>query len=274
MKTLKYDYENPKYTNSQIEKYRLFGQGKGHWHEKWVVLNSKIGDPGGKVVIDLGSSIGTFALKTGHGARLSVGIDLSVDALKEAVSMSKEEALTERVSFVQADAGNLPILTEKADLVLGMDIVEHLPPPILHSMLRESYRVLKKGGRLILHTYPSMFYYFFNRPGKYTPFVLPVLFLPSRTVFRYLGFLHAMIERMRSIRARIRGYGIEQSHCNCQTLDGLKEAVKMAGFDVYEAFSENTFSSYDVTPYMKLWRRLLRGHEATKNNIYVCGMKQ
>ena len=53
--------------------------------------------------------------------------------------------------------GGLPLPDETFDLVLSKQVLEHVPDPDLY--LRESLRVLKPGGRLLLSTHGLMFYH-------------------------------------------------------------------------------------------------------------------
>jgi len=53
-----------------------------------------------------------------------------------------------------ANATNLPFINEGVDLVLCENVLEHLPEPAL--ALNQFWRVLRKGGRLLLVT-PFLF---------------------------------------------------------------------------------------------------------------------
>jgi SAM-dependent methyltransferase len=58
----------------------------------------------------------------------------------------------------RSDAKILPFPTDYFDRVLMFDVVEHLYPWELAEALSESKRVLKSGGRLIVHTAPNRWY--------------------------------------------------------------------------------------------------------------------
>lgn len=71
-----------------------------------------------------------------------VGLDISLKALKLA-KRRKRNAL-----LVQGSATALPFKDEIFDLVLALDLLEHLPDDL--QGLREMYRVLKKGGTILV----------------------------------------------------------------------------------------------------------------------------
>jgi SAM-dependent methyltransferase len=57
-----------------------------------------------------------------------------------------------------ADAKVLPFPTHAFDRVLMFDVVEHLHPWELHAAMLDVVRVLKPGGRFIIHTAPNRWY--------------------------------------------------------------------------------------------------------------------
>lgn len=86
---------------------------------------------------------------------------LGVDYAAVAVRFSRQVMAAETedvISVQQANARQLPFLSGTFDRVLMLDIVEHLYPPELTEALAEAYRVLKPGGRLVVHTAPNVWY--------------------------------------------------------------------------------------------------------------------
>ena len=69
-----------------------------------------------------------------------------------------------QVGVYQASALYLPFDTGTFDRVLMFDIVEHLYPDELDLALTEARRVLKPGGRIIVHTAPNVWYDRFAYP--------------------------------------------------------------------------------------------------------------
>ncbi len=78
--------------------------------------------------------------------------------------MQEDIYLRERITLLQGDARFIPLEDESIDIAFMLDIVEHLEPEELDSALREVCRVLRVGGRLIVHTMPNLWYYALGYP--------------------------------------------------------------------------------------------------------------
>lgn len=74
-------------------------------------------------------------------------------ALPQALYVGGDIAPTEQTNVV-LDAGNLPVASQSIDLVIAVEVLEHMPEP--KALLAEAARVVRPGGRLIL-TVPFMF---------------------------------------------------------------------------------------------------------------------
>ncbi len=113
----------------------------------------------GMRVLDVGCGRGEILRNTiALGAR-AFGIDYA----RAAVQLSRQVALQSnggdsRAGVYQASALSLPFPSGGFDRVLMLDIVEHLYPAELESALLEARRVLKPGGRIVVHTAPNVWY--------------------------------------------------------------------------------------------------------------------
>lgn len=272
MRVIPFNYNRPEYSQAQTEKYRNFQQRVGHWFEKWQVMSRLIGDASDKIVLDIGCSIGTYTLAMKGKCGLAIGLDFSETALNQAQLLDREYSGGSSV-FLCNDISAMCLKNGCVDVVIGVDIIEHLSPELLARTYREIHRVLKSGGQVVLQTYPSRYYYFFLKPNKYELLAYPALLLPRRIVMPYFALMHRMISKMRMLYSHLRGYVIEQAHCNCQTLEQLVGDLQRVGFVVDEAFVENTYSEFERTPNLSKWERLLNNHEVTRNNIYVKAVK-
>ena len=105
----------------------------------------------GRVLLDLGCGMGTFAIEAARRGAFAVGIDPATAAIAAARRVAAAEGV-ERAVFVRTDAALLPLPDDSADIVLAADLTEHLDKDTLDRILREALRVLRSGGSLVLYT--------------------------------------------------------------------------------------------------------------------------
>lgn len=100
-------------------------------------------------VVDVACGVAYGARILGNGPRRYLGIDRSVEAVRTAA----ERNAAEQVRFTVADAsGALPVASDSAELVLALQIVEHVPTSQIGSFLEELRRVCREDGRIIFTT--------------------------------------------------------------------------------------------------------------------------
>ena len=103
-------------------------------------------------VLELGSARGDVTFFLARHVREVVGLDASDDALRMAERARLARGIG-NVSFAKGDVADLSQFGDASfDAVAAIDLVEHVDDPTLASMLDESRRVLKPGGRLGLYT--------------------------------------------------------------------------------------------------------------------------
>lgn len=113
----------------------------------------------GMYVLDVGCGRGEILRSTAHLGARAFGIDYAVAALRlsQQVALQLENA-EPQIGVYQASALYLPFEPGTFDRVLMLDIVEHLYPGEMSEALREAHRVLKPGGRIVIHTAPNIWY--------------------------------------------------------------------------------------------------------------------
>lgn len=98
--------------------------------------------PKSQIVIDIGSSASPLCWFLKQKAALAIAVDIDRQALEY---LRQQEV---DVIPIEASAKSLPFVSESVDTVLLLDVLEHVKDE--QAVIDEVYRVLKKGGTLIL----------------------------------------------------------------------------------------------------------------------------
>jgi len=111
----------------------------------------------GMQVLDVGAGRGEVVLHAALSGAHAVGIDYSAAAVELTSSTVSTVGgrVRGKVSIIRADGCGMPFPENAYDVVLMLDIVEHLYPTQLDAAIAEAHRVLKPGGRLVIHTAPN-----------------------------------------------------------------------------------------------------------------------
>ncbi|MEM5778163.1 MAG: class I SAM-dependent methyltransferase [Candidatus Aenigmatarchaeota archaeon] len=96
----------------------------------------------GKTVLDCGCGTGFFTKVVESTCRRIIGVDISKTNIQVARKLSPH------IKFIRADILNLPFKREAFDIVMALDVIDHLHDR--KKGLDEMIRVLKKDGFLIL----------------------------------------------------------------------------------------------------------------------------
>lgn len=121
----------------------------------------------GMRVLDVGCGRGEIIR---HCMRLGVEV-YGIDYAEVAAVMTRDVIASERdaeeaqsgdlfagAGVCRSDAKRLPFPSDYFDRVLLFDVVEHLYPWELHASMVDTRRVLKRDGRVIIHTAPNRWY--------------------------------------------------------------------------------------------------------------------
>ncbi len=154
------------YFTTDCEGYDLFLRGAEGLPERIGVALDSAGELRGKRVLDIGCGRGELVCEAARRGATAVGIDYA----QAAIELSRErlaaldEELRERAEFLLADAKGLDFPGGSFDAVFLVDVYEHLHPYEIEHTLAEVKRVLRPGGRLIVHTGPNTWFYRFGYP--------------------------------------------------------------------------------------------------------------
>jgi SAM-dependent methyltransferase len=186
----KVDLYNGDYSNYEADAYRqirieTYGHDLGQ--TSWVTAEESDEIPraldlrSGSFVLEIGCGSGRYALRVAEivGCRVW-GVDINEPGIRNANQLVAAKSLASQVSFEHGDASkNLPFADEKFDAVFSNDVFCHIPRRL--SLLRESFRVMKPGGRILfsdalviggtisdqeIATRSSIGYYIFSPPGE------------------------------------------------------------------------------------------------------------
>lgn len=117
-------------------------------------FSSYTGAKDGIEMADIGCGTGSFTRylrkKTGESGKIT-GIDSNKEYLSFAKEKTKEEKIDSGISFVLADAYELPFESESLDAVTDHTLLIHIKEP--ERFLKEELRVLRKGGVISTATY-------------------------------------------------------------------------------------------------------------------------
>ncbi len=142
-----------------------------HGHEEFAASNGhRIGPRFAKALslagelqrrrtLDVGCGRGELVLQPALRGADAWGIDYAAAAVSIArqALVTAEPALRARMHVEQMDVKSLGFEDGMFDVVFMMDVVEHLYPEELSRAFDELSRVLRPGGRLIVHTSPNRF---------------------------------------------------------------------------------------------------------------------
>jgi len=184
----------------------------------------------GQRVLDVGCGRGELVIHSALWGARAVGIDYSETAvaIAQGALASHPADIRQRAAFVLMEARRLGFPDASFDTALMTDVVEHLAPAELAAALAETHRVLRSGGRLVVHTSPNRLLLDRVYPA-YTRRVHQAL----AAVCRLLHYRDAVFSPDLPVASRYPRTDYERRlHINEQTGDSLRAAVESAGFRV------------------------------------------
>lgn len=101
-------------------------------------------------ILDIGTANGLFAIECSKKGAFSIGVDLSKVALNNAQRFANKTSA--EVRFICSDSSILPFRSNSFDMVILVDLVEHLTKSLYEKTIKECNRILKNGGRIAIYT--------------------------------------------------------------------------------------------------------------------------
>jgi SAM-dependent methyltransferase len=205
------------------------------------------------VVLDIGCSIGTFAIEFAKKGYPTYGIDFDPSALEIAQELAKEEHVSP--VFFQGDVSDLEADFPPIDVAICFDVFEHLHDDELGVMLVSLKKRLSKDGSLIFHTCPTQYeHIFYGLPILRYPLV-PFAFFPARWFDVLVKMYANLLENLLLLR---KGMTYPEklklrTHCNPTTQQRLSDIMLRLGYEIVLIESANL---YEITsPVAKYFSR-------------------
>lgn len=102
-------------------------------------------------ILDVGCGWGNISLELQRRGFNVTGLDYSKKSIEICKKTAKILNLDE-TKFVCQDATDTKSRSNSFDVIYCADLVEHLYPEIYLDLIRETHRILKKGGKFIIYT--------------------------------------------------------------------------------------------------------------------------
>ena len=212
------------YFDSDCEGHREFARTHGARLTRRLrkVLSLARAAPGERF-LDAGCGRGELAAHLAAAGAHVIALDVSRDALRYAA-----EAFITPARPILARVESLPLASGSLDGILFSDVIEHMPAAAQQRALAEFRRVLRPGGRLIIHTQPNRIL---------MDYTIPAL---SR-VSRLWG-----VRLPRDLRAEL-GEGARGSyHVREMSLGDLRRGLRDAGFTIDELWLEGSYPIHRI----------------------------
>lgn len=134
----------------------------------------------GMKVVDFGCGRGEMAYQAAKKGASVLGVDYS----NVSIRMCKE--LPKRVKgdlkFQLTSSPKIDVPDNSVDLIYFIDVIEHLYPKEVDTIFHEFFRVLRSGGKIVIHTGPNREY--FDVGYKY--FTRWVSILANNTIWKWI----------------------------------------------------------------------------------------
>jgi SAM-dependent methyltransferase len=154
----KFDLYNHAYRDHDSEVYReirLATYGRDFGQTSWVSTEEADAIPGllnisaGSRVLEIGFGSGHYALYVARVSGCSItGLEINPNGVATAEELAHQSGLGTRAAFQKHDVSErLPFDRDSFDAAFSNDVFCHVPDRL--SLLRELYRVLRPGGRLL-----------------------------------------------------------------------------------------------------------------------------
>jgi ubiquinone/menaquinone biosynthesis C-methylase UbiE len=132
---------------------RIYRQPAGH-EASFVQVMNWLGPLDGDRCLEIGCGGGVLLERAlAAGASSAAGLDHSPDMLALSMARNAEALATDRLALKLGDASAIPWAGQSFDAVYTANMFFYIKDPA--AVLDEVFRVLRPGGRLVIHTAPG-----------------------------------------------------------------------------------------------------------------------
>jgi 2-polyprenyl-3-methyl-5-hydroxy-6-metoxy-1,4-benzoquinol methylase len=241
---------------NMLHKYR--NRETNHWKERIACARNLLRDfalpdledvPSKDIlIVDVGCSVGTFALEFARDGYSTIGVDFDPAAIEIARSLAEEE--NSRAKFHCMDladwqASELPLI----QVAVCFDIFEHLHDDEIGALLFSLKRALAPGARMIFSTTPTQYSFLWTGRGlraKITRLLVLVMRSLSPELFqRWVKTLAALCDILYLwLHGRTHADIIKrEKHCNLLTKERVHDILSRNGWEIEHLESLNLHES-------------------------------
>ena len=214
-------------------------------------------------LIDVGCSIGTFAIEFARQGCEAFGVDYDANAIEAARALAKEEGVS--ATFSTSDAQDVAQEHGLFDVAVCFDLFEHLFDDQMGALFASLHRALAPGGVILFHTFPTEYEYIFQENGGRLGKGLEPFAHIDDPSFARLTRAYAALHDV----WRLFNFGTTHSesiqtwqHCNPTTPGRLSAILQRAGFEILE------IEVADLYPFKTEARERHNGQRVAMRNLF------
>jgi len=196
------DADKTLYSSRYVETqaYKFDHRYEIHWKHHIQIAKDLMKTFGPKppaLILDLGCSIGTYAIEFALEGYSTIGLDYDSESL--AVAAVKAEEVGCKPQWICNDAQNFD-LQKKVDAIVCFDLFEHLVDPVLENTIRVVADNLNQGGVIVFHTFPTKYDHIFYGNNLLCIPLVPFYFVPASLFDRIVKIYSHFIDVLYVLR--------------------------------------------------------------------------
>ena len=172
----------PEYVQAQLDKHN--NRYNNHWKNHLYWAKKMVNDYYGNkpcTLLDLGCSVGTYAIEFALDGYETIGLDLDNKALEVAKQLAVKENV--KPKWICANAGDFH-LSDSVDIVLCFDLLEHLEDRVIEGLMKCVKENLKTNGIFLYHSFPTEYDHIFYKNLFFKKFtsIIPAPLIPFKNL--------------------------------------------------------------------------------------------